>query len=151
MNQPAPKAMTRTYSALRLLALLFLLALAVAAAVWQGLQSLDLGQVHVMVDGTEILHGAALANLSPGQHVLAVVAMAAVGFALIIAIPVLLLAVAIVVLPILLLALGLPLVLVLSIGALLVAPLALVGLLCWWLIRSLLRDNTPLLSATITG
>ena len=151
MNQPDAKPMTRTYRGLRLLALLFLLALAAAVAVWQRLQSLDLGQVHVMVDGGEVLHGAALANLSPGQQLLAVSAIGAVGFALIITVPVLLLALAIVVLPMLLLALGLPLVLVLSIGALLVAPLALVGLLCWWLIRSLLRDNPPLPSATMTG
>jgi len=45
----------------------------------------------------------------------------------------------------------LPLVVVLSIGTLLMAPLALVGLLCWWLIRALLRDNRPGPSATMAG
>jgi hypothetical protein len=40
---------------------------------------------------------------------------------------------------------------VLSIGALLMAPLALVGLLCWWLIRALLRDSKSRPSATIAG
>ena len=151
MNPTAAKPMTRTYRAMRLLALLFVLALAVAAAVWQGLQSLDLGQVHVMVDGDEVMHGAAIGNLSPGQHLLAVLAIAAVCFALIVAVPMLLLAVAIVVLPILLLALGLPLVVVLSLGALLLTPLALVGLLCWWLIRALLRDKKATPSATMAG
>jgi hypothetical protein len=84
MNRPGPGSMTRTHRALRLLALLFVFALAVAAAAWHGLQSLDMSQVHVMVD-----------------------------------------------------------------GALLMAPLALVGLLCWWLVRRLLRDNKPLPSATM--
>jgi len=151
MTQPAPRPMTHTLRALRVLALLFVLALAVAAAVWQGLQSLDMNHVHVIIDGDEVLHGAALGSLSSGQHVLAVLAIAGVCFALLVAVPVLLLTVAIVVLPILLLALGLPLVVVLSIGALLMAPLALVGLLCWWLIRALLRDSKPRPSATMAG
>jgi len=56
-----------------------------------------------------------------------------------------------VVVPILLLAFGLPLVVVLAIGALLLAPLALVGLLAWWLVRALWRDNKPAPSATMAG
>jgi hypothetical protein len=151
VNQPTSRPMTHTRRALRVLALLFVLALAVAAAVWQGLQSLDMSHVRVILDGDEVLHGAALGNLSPGQHLLALTAMAGVCFALMVAVPVLLLTVAIVVLPILLLALGLPLVVVLSIGALLMAPLALVGLLCWWLIRAVLRDSKPGPSATMTA
>jgi hypothetical protein len=143
--------MTHTRRALRVLALLLLLAVAVSAAVWQGLQSLDLNHVRVIVDGDEVLHGAALGSLSPGEHMLAVVAIAGVGFALLVAVPVLLLVVAIMVLPILLLALGLPLVLVLAIGALLMAPLALVGLLCWWLLRALLRDSMARPSDTMAG
>jgi hypothetical protein len=151
VNQTTPRPVTHTRRALRVLALLFVLALAAAAAVWQGLQSLDMDHVRVIVDGDEMLHGAALGSLSPGQHVLAVVAIAGVCFALLVAVPVLLLTAAIVVLPILLLALGLPLVVVLAIGALLMTPLALVGLLCWWLIRAVLRDSKPGPSATMTG
>jgi len=150
MNLPAPRPMGRTRRALRILALLFVLALAVAAAVWQGLQSLDMSHVHVMIDGEELKYGGALGDLSPGQHLLAVVAIAAVCFALIVAVPLLLLAVAVVALPIMLLALGLPLVVVLSLGLLLLAPLALIGMLCWWLLRALWRD-TPSPSATMAG
>ena len=136
---------------MRVLALLFLLALVLAAAVWQGLHSLDMSHVHVVIDGDEVLHGAGLHELQPGQHVLAVLAIAAVCFALMLAVPLLLLAVAAVVVPILLLAFGLPLVVVLAIGALLLAPLALVGLLAWWLVRALWRDNKPAPSATMAG
>jgi hypothetical protein len=143
--------MTHTRRALRVLALIIVLALAVAAAVWQGLQSLDMYPVRVIVDGDEVLHGAAPGSLSPGQHLLAIVAIAGVCFALLVVVPVLLLTVAIVALPILLLALGLPLVFVLAIGALLMVPLTLAGLLCWWLVRALLRDSKAGPSATMAG
>jgi len=133
------------------LGLLFVLALLVAAVVWHGLQSIDLSHVHVMIDGDEVAHGAALTDLQPGQQLLAVLAIAALCFALMLVVPLMLLAVAMVVLPILLLALGLPLVVVLSMGALLVAPLAVVGLLGWWLLRALWRDNRPPPSATMAG
>jgi hypothetical protein len=136
---------------LGVLGLLFVLALLVAAVVWHGLQSIDLNHVHVMIDGDEVVHGAALTGLHPGQQLLAVLAIAALCFALMLLVPLMLLTVAMVVLPILLLALGLPLVVVLSLGALLVTPLALVVLLGWWLLRALWRDNRPPPSATMAG
>lgn len=134
---------------LRVLGLLFVLALLAAALVWHSLQAIDLSHVHVMIDGDEIAHGAAFGGLRPGQHLLAVAAIAAVCFALMLAVPLLLLVVALVVLPIVLLALGLPLVVVLSLGLLLMSPLVLLGLLCWWLVRALSRDNKTPPSATM--
>jgi hypothetical protein len=129
---------------LRAVGLLSVLALLAAAAVWHGLQAIDLSHVHVMIDGDEIAHGAVFGDLRPGQHLLAVLAIAAVCFALMLAVPLLLLALALVVLPIVLLALGLPLVVVLSLGLLLLSPLVPFGLLCWWLLRALPRgDKTP--------
>jgi uncharacterized membrane protein YphA (DoxX/SURF4 family) len=129
---------------LRVLGLLFVLALLVAAVVWHGLQAIDMSHVHVMIDGDEVAHGGSSADLGPGQHLAAVLAIATVCFALMLAVPLLLLAAALVVLPIVLLALGLPLVVVLSLGLLLLSPLVLLGLLCWWLVRALSRgDKTP--------
>jgi hypothetical protein len=136
---------------LRVLGILFVLALLVAALVWHSLQAIDLSHVHVMIDGDEIAHGAAFGDLRPGQHLLAVAAIAAVCFALMLAVPLLLLVVAlvVVVLPIVLLALGLPLVVVLSLGLLLLSPLVLFGLLCWWLLRALSRGDKTRPSATM--
>jgi hypothetical protein len=151
MNPTTPPTTTRTRRVVRVLALLFVLALLAAAAVWHGLQSLDLGHVRVIVDGEEVMRGAVFNDLSPEQHLLAVLAIAALCFALLLVVPMLVLAVAAVVLPILLLVFGLPLLLVLSLGTLLLAPLALIGLLAWWLVRALLRDNQPAPSATIAG
>ncbi len=151
MNPPEQRPLRRTRRALRILALLFVLALVLAAAAWQGLHALDTSHVHVMVDGDEVLHGAALADMRPGQHVLAVLVVAAIFLALMLVVPLLLLTVAVVVLPILLLVFGLPLVAVLAIAATVLAPLALVGLLGWWLIRALWRDNKAPPSATMTG
>lgn len=149
MNPQRPTSRSRR--ALRVLALLCVLALALALATWQGLHSLDMSHVHVVVDGDEILDGATLGPLQPGQHVLAVLLVAALFLALMLVVPLLLLAVAAVVLPILLLAFGLPLVVVLAIAAILLAPLALVGLLVWWLVRALWRENKVPPSATMAG
>ncbi len=151
MNPPEQRQTSRSRRALRVLGLLFLLALVLAAAVWQGLQAIDMSHVHVVVDGDEVLHGATLGPLQPGQHLLAVLVVATIFLALMLVVPLLLLAVAVVVLPILLLALGLPLVVVLAIAALLLAPLALVGLLVWWLVRALWREHQPPRSATMAG
>ena len=139
MNPTTPRTTTRTRRVVRVLALLFVLALAVAAAVWQGLQSLDLGHVRVIVDGDEVMRGAVFDDLSTEQHLLAVLAIAGLCFALLL------------VVPMLLLVFGLPLLLVLALGTLLLAPLALIGLLAWWLVRALLRDNQPAPSATMAG
>jgi hypothetical protein len=136
---------------LRILALLMLLAVVLAAVTWQGLHSLDLSHVHVMVDGDEVVNGVALDSLQPGHHVLGVLVVAAIFLALMLVVPLLLLAVATVVLPILLLAFGLPLVVVLAIAAILMVPLALVALLGWWLIRALWRENKAPPSATMAG
>jgi hypothetical protein len=151
VNPPEQRPLRRTRRAWRILALLLVLALVLAAAAWQGLHALDTSHVHVMVDGDEVLHGAALADMRPGQHVLAVLVVAAIFLALMLVVPLLLLTVAVVVLPILLLVFGLPLVAVLAIAATVLAPLALVGLLAWWLIRALWRDNKAPPSATMTG
>lgn len=151
MNPPAQRPLRRPHRALRIVALLFVLALVLAAAAWQGLHAIDTSHVHVMVDGNEVLHGAALDELRPGHHVLAVLMVAALLLALMLVVPLLLLVMAAVVLPILLLAFGLPLVAVLAIAATVLAPLALVGLLGWWLIRALWRDNKAPPSATMTG
>jgi len=137
---------------LRVLGLLLVLALAMAALAWHGLQSLAPSHLHIVVDGDEVMQGAtALADLQPGTQVLAVLAIAATCFAMLLAVPLLLLAVAVVVLPVLLLALGVPLIVVLSVATLLMAPLALLGLLAWWLIRALIRDNKAPPSATMVG
>jgi uncharacterized membrane protein YphA (DoxX/SURF4 family) len=136
---------------LRVLGLLFVLALLAAAVVWHGLQAIDLRHVHVMIDGDEIAHGAAFTDRQPGQHLLTVMAIAAVCVALMLAVPLLLLVVALVVLPIMLLALGLPLVVVLSLGLLLLSPLVLLGLLCWWLLRALSRGDKAPPSATMSA
>jgi len=151
MNPTTPRTTTRSRRVVRVLALLFVLALVAAAAVWQGLQSLDLGHVRVIVDGDEVMRGAVFDDLSTEQHLLAVLAIAGLCFALLLVVPMLLLAVAAVVLPILLLVFGLPLLLVLTLGTLLLAPLALIGLLGWWLVRALLRDSRPAPSATMVG
>ena len=152
MNPPDQRPLRRTRRALRILTLLCVLALVLAVAVWQGLHALDLGQVHVVVHGEEIMDGGArLGSLQPGQHVLAVLLVAAIFLALMLAVPLLLLAVAAVVLPILLLAFGLPLVVMLAIAAMLLAPLALVGLLGWWLVRALWRENRAPRSVTMAG
>jgi len=150
MNPTTPRTTTRSRRVVRVLALLVVLAL-VAAAVWQGVQSLDLGHVRVIVDGDEVMRGAVFNDLSPEQHLLALLAIAALCFALLLVVPMLLLAVAAVVLPIVLLVFGLPLLLVLALGALLLAPLALIGLLAWWLVRALLRDSQTAPSATMAG
>jgi len=136
---------------LNALGLLFVLALLAAATAWHGLHAIDLSHVHVVIDGDEIANGAAFADLLPGQHVLAVLAIPAVCFVLMLAVPLLLLGAAMVMLPILLLALGLPLVVVVSLGVLVLAPFALIGLACWWLARALLRANSPPPSATMAG
>jgi hypothetical protein len=140
---------------LRSLGLLFVLALLIAALAWRGLQSIDLGQVQIMVDGDDLTQGAGLAGLRPGQQVLVVLLIAAACFAMLLAVPLLMLAVAVFVLPVLLLALGLPLIVVLSVAALLAAPLVLLGLLGRWVIRALLataeHDNRAPASATMAG
>jgi hypothetical protein len=151
MNPANQPALRRTRRALRILALLVVLALVLAVAAWQGLHALDLSHLHVVVDGDEVLHGATLDPLQPGQHVLAVLAIGALFLALMLFVPLLLLAVAAVVLPILLLVFGLPLIAVLAVAAMLLAPLALVALLGWWLVRALWRDNKAPPSATIAG
>ena len=151
MNPVTQRPLWRIRRAWRILALLCVLALVLAAAAWQGLHVLDMSHVHVVVDGDEILHGAALGPLQPGQHVLAILVLAAVFMALMLVVPLLLLTVAAVVLPILLLAFGLPLVAVLAIAAMLLAPLAVVGLLGWWLVRALWRENKTPPSATMAG
>ena len=135
---------------LRTLGLLFVLALLMAALAWHGLQSLVPSHVHIVVNGDEVTQGATgLADLRPGTQVLLVLAIAAACFAMLLAVPLLLLTVAVVVLPVLLLALGIPLIVVLSVAALLLAPLAFLGLLAWWLIRALIRDNKAPPSATM--
>jgi hypothetical protein len=151
VNPPEQRPLRRSHRALRILALLFVLALVLAAAAWQGLHSLDMSHLHVVVDGDEVMNGAALGSLQPGQHVLAILVVAATFLTLVLVVPLLLLAVAAVVLPILLLAFGLPLVLVLTIAAMLLAPLTLIGLLGWWLIRALWRENKAPPSATMAG
>jgi hypothetical protein len=139
----------RPRRAIRLLGLLLVLALLVAAAVWQGLQSIDPGHLHVVIDGAEVVAGTSLADLRPAHHVLVALAIALVCLTLLLIVPMVLLAVAIVALPVLLLAFGLPLVAVLSVAALLLAPLAVVGLLAWWLVRALWRDDKAAPSATM--
>ncbi len=151
MNSPTQRPPGRARRALRILGLLCLLALVLAAAAWQGLHSLDMSHLHVVVDGDEVLHGATLGPLQPGQHGLAILVLAAVLLALMLVVPFLLLTLAAVVLPILLLAFGLPLVAVLAIAAMLLAPLAVVGLLGWWLVRALWRENKAPPSATMSG
>jgi len=151
MRLPDQRPLGRTRRALRILALLFVLALVLAVIAWQGLQSVDMSHVHVVIDGDEVLHGAAMDESGSRHHVLALFVVAAVFLALMLIVPLLLLAVAMVVLPIALLAFGLPLVVVLAIAAMLLAPLALVGLLGWWLFRALWRENKPPPSATMAG
>ncbi len=151
MNPPDQRPLRRTRRTLRILGLLCVLALALATAAWQGLHSLDMAHLYVVVDGDEVLHGATLGPLQPGQHVLAVLLVAAIFLALMLVVPLLLLTLAAVVLPILLLAFGLPLVVVLAIAAMLLAPLALLGLLGWWLLRALWRENKAPPSATMAG
>jgi hypothetical protein len=152
MNPVTQRPLRRTHRALRVLALLCVLALVLAAVAWQSLHSLDWTQLHVLVDGDEVLGGgAALSALQPGHHLLAVLLVAALLMALLLAVPLLLLALAVVVLPIVLLAFGLPLVVVLAVAAMLLAPLAVVGLLGWWLIRALWRENKAPPSATMAG
>jgi hypothetical protein len=145
----ATRPLGRARTAMLVLTLLFVLALALAAAAWHGLQALDTSHLRVVVDGEEVLHGGTLAALRPEQHLLAVLLVATLCFALLLAVPLLLLAVAVVVLPVVLLAIGLPLVVVLAIAAVLLAPLALLGLLGWWLVRALWRENKATTSATI--
>ena len=128
---------------------MLVLALLMAAWAWHSLQSIDLGHLHVVIGGDEVSAGTSLAGLQPGQHVLIVLAIAAACLAVMLIVPMVLLAVALVVLPILLLAFGLPLVAVLSVAAVLLAPLALVGLLGWWLIRALRRADRSPPSATM--
>jgi hypothetical protein len=152
MNNTTTTARARpARRALRLFGLLLVLALLMAAWAWQGLQSIDPGHLHVVVDGDEISAGTSLAGLQPGAQVLVVLAITAACLLAILIVPIVLLAVAIVALAILLLAFGLPLVAVLCVAAVLLAPLALVGLLAWWLIRALLRSNKAPPSATMAG
>ena len=147
---PAITPRRRPGRALRVLGLLGVLALVLAIAVWQGIQGLDIHQLHVFIDGDEVIVPSLL-DLDLGTQLLAVLLIAAVVLGLMLFVPLVLLGVAAVVLPVVLIAVGIPIALLLGIGALLLAPLALVGGLVWWLLRTLWRENRPRPSATIPG
>ena len=147
---PAITPRRRPGRALRVLGLLGVLALVLAIAVWQGIQGLDIHQLHLFIDGDEVIVPSLL-DLDLGTQLLAVLLIAAVVLGLMLFVPLVLLGVAAVVLPVVLIAVGIPIALLLGIGALLLAPLALVGGLVWWLLRALWRENRPRPSATIPG
>jgi len=145
ISRPRPRRARRV---LRALGLLSVLAIVLAAALWHGVQELDVSRVHLVIDGEEIVVPNLL-GLDPGTQLLAVLLIAAVLLGVMFFVPLVLLCVAVVVLPLVLMAVGIPLALLLGIGALLLTPVVLLGLLVWWLLRTLRRENKPRPSATM--
>lgn len=137
---PGSAAPPRRRVALRVgvaMLLLALLGLACAAVVL--LQALEAAPIQVTINGQALPQPLDLARLSVGEYAALVLALMAGLLAPLVVVPLVLVVVALAVALALLIGIGLPLLVVLSIAALAVAPLALLGWLVW---RALRRSPT---------
>lgn len=129
-----------------LLVLLLLSAVALYIGLDRGLEAVGDTPLRLIVDGEEIVDGLRLGTLSGGEKLMAVLVLLAVGLALALLLPMLVLFVLAVVAFALMLGLGLPMLVVAAVLLCIASPVLLLVLMFAWMLKKAAR---PRPSATI--